>query len=572
MRRGWLVLIGALACVLVGASSAAAATFCVNPVAGQTCSGTSEPDLQTALNTASAPPYNTQPNAVIVGDPGTPPAGGYTYSTPNPATNPVSIIGAGQGTTTLTDTSGGAMLVVSGDGSSVSNLTISIPAAGSTGLVLIGATANKVTVTSPAPQTNGLTGVELLPGSTSSAPLPTFTGSNVSFPTSGTGGQVFLVAEVGALIEDDGFIGLNAAPAVVFTQPPSGYPNGSTLRRVTMSDTSTSAAVGMEVVAQTVAADNVAISLPGTGLAGGAVVDSASTADSTLDLNQVGIYGDADASPTPNSFGVEATSSNAGRAATINVRNSIIRNFFFATQRNANTSGASANVRYDYSDYDFIHRLDNGGTGAITNGIGNLNDADPQWLNPAAGDFRIPSGSPVVNAGDPAPLNPALESTTDVLGNPRISGGRRDMGAVEYQFPLPPPPPKFPAPTLSSQGRFNPKTGKVSLSAICNESASGSCALHLTLKGTVSEVTHKHGHKHHKKVTVTIVLTGTIAGGTTGTLTGHLTAGQLRAIGTQLSLSMSLTGTATDTTGTFPLSERVKLVAEKVKKKKHHHH
>src|SRR5439155_7136284 len=125
------------------ATAAAGTTFCVNTVASQHCSGTLEPDLQTALTAAQTAPNDTQRNTVMVGDPGPPPATGYTYSTANPATNPVDIIGAGEGTTTLTamggSTKSGKVLSVFGDGSTVSDLHIVIPsAAGRTGLVLTG--------------------------------------------------------------------------------------------------------------------------------------------------------------------------------------------------------------------------------------------------------------------------------------------------------------------------------------------------------------------------------------------------------------------------------------------------
>src|SRR5439155_15795150 len=110
----------------------------------------------------------------------------------------------------------------------------------------------------------------------------------------------------------------------------------------------------------------------------------------------------------PSSFGVY-TSASSGKDATTRVRNSIVRNFFYATYRTANGSGSAANIRYDFSDFDFIHRIgsnSSGGTGTITNGVGNLNNVDPGWPNPVNDDFRIPAGSPVINRGDPAGLNP----------------------------------------------------------------------------------------------------------------------------------------------------------------------
>ena len=64
-----------------------------------------------------------------------------------------------------------------------------------------------------------------------------------------------------------------------------------------------------------------------------------------------------------------------------------------------------------------------GGNWAGTNG--NI-EADP-LLDPC---FTPTAGSPVINAGDPAYAGP---DATDFLGNPRLQGGRVDMGAVEVQ-------------------------------------------------------------------------------------------------------------------------------------------
>src|SRR2546421_6447072 len=86
----------------ISAGAASATVFCVNAVASQHCAGTSEPDLQTALDAASTAPNDTHRNTVMVGNPGPPSATGYTYAPTKPAANPVDIIGAGQGTTTLT--------------------------------------------------------------------------------------------------------------------------------------------------------------------------------------------------------------------------------------------------------------------------------------------------------------------------------------------------------------------------------------------------------------------------------------------------------------------------------------
>ena len=55
--------------------------------------------------------------------------------------------------------------------------------------------------------------------------------------------------------------------------------------------------------------------------------------------------------------------------------------------------------------------------------------ADPQFVNPSAGDLHIGSGSPAINAGEN--LASDVMGTEDIDGDPRIYGGRVDVGADE---------------------------------------------------------------------------------------------------------------------------------------------
>jgi parallel beta-helix repeat protein len=67
-------------------------------------------------------------------------------------------------------------------------------------------------------------------------------------------------------------------------------------------------------------------------------------------------------------------------------------------------------------------------------GTGNRN-ADPLFVNAAAGNLQLQPGSPCIDAGSNAAIN-ATDVTTDVAGNPRIVNGIVDMGAYEYQGPI----------------------------------------------------------------------------------------------------------------------------------------
>lgn len=61
-------------------------------------------------------------------------------------------------------------------------------------------------------------------------------------------------------------------------------------------------------------------------------------------------------------------------------------------------------------------------------GVGNI-DADPLFVNAAAGDLHLQPGSPCVNTG----LNSAVTTAKDLDGNDRILGDIVDMGAYEAE-------------------------------------------------------------------------------------------------------------------------------------------
>lgn len=64
-----------------------------------------------------------------------------------------------------------------------------------------------------------------------------------------------------------------------------------------------------------------------------------------------------------------------------------------------------------------------------TNGVGNI-DPEPLFVDIAGGNLHLQPDSPCINAGN----NAFVTNSTDLGGNPRLSGGIVDMGAYEFVF------------------------------------------------------------------------------------------------------------------------------------------
>jgi hypothetical protein len=70
-----------------------------------------------------------------------------------------------------------------------------------------------------------------------------------------------------------------------------------------------------------------------------------------------------------------------------------------------------------------------GGTGPGTNSV----TLNPLFNNALAGDLSLQPTSPAINAGDPS-TSATVVGAVDFAGNPRILGGRIDIGAYEARF------------------------------------------------------------------------------------------------------------------------------------------
>ena len=134
-------------------------------------------------------------------------------------------------------------------------------------------------------------------------------------------------------------------------------------------------------------------------------------------------------------FATDAAGLVAGTQATITLADSIAVD----PQRAQIGAGSTASVTCTTSDVPAQEQAAGGALGTIACGAAGGNVASPfatLFANGAGGDYSLPATSPAVDAGSAAALADD-ESTTDVVGSPRVSDGnadcvgRRDRGAYE---------------------------------------------------------------------------------------------------------------------------------------------
>jgi len=373
-------------------ASAAATTYCV-PSTGPQCSGTAEPDIQSALNAAGG---DGAKDIIKVA------AGTYTGPFFDNSGNPVDLIGSGLGT------------VLQGGGGA-STLRVTEPTTTISSLKVVAA--------------NGAIGAD-----SSGTFLHVAVGESA-----GASGVVGVFLETNGRFEQ-GVVSLSDSSSTGVDL------GGGTLSRSAV----TAGSVGVHGLETGTAVDDLirVTKSNGTGvqLAGALYGSSINARQDTVigpgvSTTSTGV--EVDASPPAAGFG--------GGPGDAHLNGVIIRNFHkdLAAQGVDGTCGfypdtypcpQDATINIAYSDFNPANDT-LGVHSFITEGASNLHNVDPKFANPFGGDFSLKFGSPVVDKANPnAP--PSGDPILDLLGTLRKIDGdgngiaRVDMGAFELDVPV----------------------------------------------------------------------------------------------------------------------------------------
>jgi hypothetical protein len=401
-RGGPLAVLAALGATCLGAPAVASAvTYCVH--SPPACSGdATKTSIQDALDAAKAVPGR---DLILVGP------GSHAEGFNDESGNPVDIVGQGAGAggtrVDLPDATFAAL--VSEPSSTVRDMTISQAHPNRAGVELAGS-GDRLEILGSTDDTRAL----LLDGGA------TLTRSSVS-NVHGTGVSVALGAQ-NVTVED----------SVVAPADYAVINSGSlTLRRVRLA---ASIAGLNQQNGPSSRLEDVLITLMGSGPAATGVAFTPTLGDASVTASHLTVVGDG----VHNQVGI-SVDEGAGFNATATVRDSVFRGLTRDLHRRSDTKVVQLAI--SYSDYSTAKTLNEnlGGSGSL-GGPGNVDNVDPLFVDPSAGDYRLRADSPLIEAGTPGPLA-ATESATDLAGNGRIRDANadciftRDMGAYEFQPP-----------------------------------------------------------------------------------------------------------------------------------------
>jgi hypothetical protein len=415
LRIGGAVLVTfAFACA---APAASATTYCVG--SAPSCTGTSEPDLTTALAAANGDTTGVDTIILPTGTQTSP--GGFIYS----GTRPLIIDGQGTGSI-LTIGTGSATQPVFTDGAGgekqieLRQLEVSLPSGESAGGVALTAFAQIVGVAVTGASGSEGYGIALGGGGA-------VADASVSIPP-GTGA-----------LPDPGIVAMGTPASTIEDSVVSdrtgiedGGPGALTIHRCAL--TAANSGAGIYALGSSVAADDSLI--VATASASGLEAYGASTGGSTITAAQLTIAGDSTAT------GVHVQEAN-GNNALVDITDSIIADplqssFALVTKQG---DGGTSTATTDYDDFD-----QKSVSGAVTIGAHDTNISasapsgfvNPQFANTSKNNYRLLPASPVLNF-DPTPIGGtpvgSVESTTDLAGEPRIGPSGRDLGAYQHQSP-----------------------------------------------------------------------------------------------------------------------------------------
>jgi hypothetical protein len=410
---GGVATLVTIAIVAASAPAASATVYCVTtptPAAG--CTGTAESSLADALQAASGDTAGAD-EIVLPSGTQTGPASGFRYS------GQVPLVLSGQGTGSVITLTGGGSAPVFGDSGSepaiaLRALTVALPAGATGGAVTLKAQAgvSGVAVTGAAGSTGygfALAGGGVLDGV--SVSIPAVSTGSAPDPAVFTTSTATTTIENSFLSDRAGIEDAAAGTAII--------------HRCVIE--ATNSVAGVIASGAPVLADDslLVVSHGASGL-------ESYGAHASINAAQLTIVGDR------TTTGVLAEG--VGGKASVNLTDSIIAEPEAHSIALYGGQGSST-VRTNYDDFDRKTAV-----GPVTIGphdtkptarapTGYLN---PLFTDPSKNNYRLLASSPLLNY-DPTriggtPLG-TTESTTDLAGQARITGTRRDLGAYQHQPP-----------------------------------------------------------------------------------------------------------------------------------------